>query len=454
MRLSEHIYTTISSIRGPLIFVEKVFSARVGEVVKVIFPDRKEMEGEVLKIDGDTALIQVYGETRGLDMENSSVVFSDSVKKAPLSGEIIGRVFSGSFQPRDGAPMFIPEKWKPVTGFPMNPSSRARPEEFIETGFSCIDGLNTLVKGQKLPIFSCAGLPSKELAAGILKNARTTSASPPPPEAVAGEGEKTEGFVVVFVAVGLTFHEYSFYRKILEEMKTGFVAFANMADEPVVERLLAPRYGLTVAEYLAFEKGMDVLVVITDMTNYCDALREVSTAREELPGRRGYPGYMYSDLSSLYERAGRIIGVSGSVTMLPVVTMPEDDITHPIPDLTGYITEGQIVLSRELHQKEIFPPVDVLPSLSRLMQSGIGADHTREDHRKVANLLYKYYAKGRDLRRLEAIVGRDGMTEGDRLMLDFADAFERQFVNQGMRRRDVFESLDTGLELMRKFSLE
>jgi V/A-type H+-transporting ATPase subunit B len=448
MRLSEHIYTTISSIRGPLLFVEKVFSARVGEVVKVVFPDSKEMEGEVLKIDRNSVLIQVYGETRGLDIGNSSVVFSDSVKKAPLSADIIGRVFSGSFQPKDGAPMFIPEKWSPVTGFPMNPASRARPEEFIETGFSCIDVLNTLVKGQKLPIFSCAGLPSKELAAGILKNARTTS-----PSQKGGQGE-SEGFVVVFVAVGLTFHEYSFYRKILEEMKTGFVAFANMADEPVVERLLAPRFGLTVAEYLAFEKGMDVLVVITDMTNYCDALREVSTAREELPGRRGYPGYMYSDLSSLYERAGRINGMPGSVTMLPVVTMPEDDITHPIPDLTGYITEGQIVLSRELHQKEIFPPVDVLPSLSRLMQSGIGAGHTREDHRKVANLLYKYYAKGRDLRRLEAIVGRDGMTEGDRLMLDFADAFEKAFVNQGMKRRNVLESLDEGRELMKKFGLE
>jgi len=465
MRLSEHIYTTISSIRGPLLFVEKVFSARVGEVVKIVFPDGKEMEGEVLKIDREAVLIQVYGETRGLDIGNSSVVFSDSVKKAPLSADIIGRVFSGSFQPKDGAPMFIPERWAPVTGFPMNPSSRARPEEFIETGFSCIDGLNTLVKGQKLPIFSCAGLPSKELAAGILKNARTTTVhaasslkSPPlyerGAEADLQSGEKPEGFVVVFVAVGLTFHEYSFYWKILEEMKTGFVAFANMADEPVVERLLAPRFGLTVAEYLAFEKGMDVLVVITDMTNYCDALREVSTAREELPGRRGYPGYMYSDLSSLYERAGRIKGMPGSITMLPVVTMPEDDITHPIPDLTGYITEGQIVLSRELHQKEIFPPVDVLPSLSRLMQSGIGAGHTREDHRKVANLLYKYYAKGRDLRRLEAIVGRDGMTEGDRLMLDFADAFEREFVNQGMKRRDVFESLDAGRELMKKFGLE
>ncbi len=441
MRLSEHIYTTISSIRGPLLFVERVFSARAGEVVNVRYPGGEEMEGEVLKVDGDLVLVQVYGETRGLDVGNSSVIFTDAVRKAPLSPDIIGRVFSGSFMPKDGVPMFIPEKWAPVSGFPMNPSSRARPEEFIETGFSCIDGLNTLVKGQKLPIFSCAGLPSKELAAGILKNARTVTGS-------------RGGFVVVFVAVGLTFHEYSFYTRILEEMRTGFVAFANMADEPVVERLLAPRFGLAVAEYLAFEKGMDVLVVITDMTNYCDALREVSTAREELPGRRGYPGYMYSDLASLYERAGRIKGMKGSVTMLPVVTMPEDDITHPIPDLTGYITEGQIVLSRELHQKGIFPPVDVLPSLSRLMQNGIGKGRTREDHRKLANLLYKYYAKGSDLRRLEAIVGREGMTESDKLMLDFADTFEREFVHQGMTRRDIFETLDAGMGLLEKFELE
>ncbi|HUO76763.1 MAG TPA: V-type ATP synthase subunit B [Thermodesulfovibrionales bacterium] len=439
MRLSEYIYSTISSIRGPLLFVEKVFNARVGEVVRIRFPEGKEMEGEVLKIDGDTVLIQAYGETRGLDTGNSSVVFTDSVKRAPLSPDVIGRVFSGSYAPIDGAPMFVPEKWVPVTGYPINPASRARPEEFIETGFSCIDGLNTLVKGQKLPIFSSAGLPSKEVAAVILKNSRL--------------GSETGGFVVVFVAVGLTYYDYSFYTRVLEEMRTGFVAFANMADEPVVERLLAPRFGLTVAEYLAFEKGMDVLVVITDMTNYCDALREVSTAREELPGRRGYPGYMYSDLASLYERAGRIKGMTGSVTMLPVVTMPEDDITHPIPDLTGYITEGQLVLSRDLHQKGIFPPMDVLPSLSRLMQSGIGKGHTREDHRKTANLLYKYYAKGRDLRRLEAIVGRDGMAEADRFMLDFADSFEKEFVSQGMVRRNIQETLDTGLNLLRRFSL-
>ncbi|MBI1919940.1 MAG: V-type ATP synthase subunit B [Geobacter sp.] len=437
MRLAEYEYRTISSIRGPLLFVEDVFSARMGEVVRIAFPDGSESDGEVLKIDGRSVLIQVYGETRGLDIA-SRVVFTDAVKKAPLSPDVVGRVFNGSFEPIDGLPAFVPERWVPITGLPINPAARARPEEFVETGCTAIDALNTLVKGQKLPIFSSSGLPSKELAATILRHARLT-----------GGGE----FVVVFVAMGLTHHEYSHYMECLEEMKTGFVAFVNRAGEPVVERLLAPRFGLSVAEYLAFERGMDVLVVITDMTNYCDALREVSTAREELPGRRGYPGYLYSDLASLYERAGRIKDMPGSVTMLPIVTMPEDDITHPIPDLTGYITEGQIVLSRELHQGGIFPPVDVLPSLSRLMQRGIGEGRTREDHRDVANLLYRHYAKGRDLRKLEAIVGREGLGERDRPMLEFADAFEQELINQGMERRGINQSLNAGLDLLKRFSL-
>jgi V/A-type H+-transporting ATPase subunit B len=437
MRLSEHAYRTISSVAGPLLFVRKVFGARIGEMIRVFPPEGGALDAEVLEIAGDTVLVQVFGETRGLDIGKTSVVFTDTVRKAPLSEDIIGRIFNGSFRPIDSLPMFTPVKWASITGSPMNPSARAKPEEFIETGFSAIDGLNTLVKGQKLPVFSCAGLPSKELAAGVLRNSRLSL-----------EGGR---FVVVFAALGLTFHEYSFYMKVLEEMETGFVAFINGADEPVMERLLAPRFALTVAEYLAFEKGMDVLVIITDMTNYCDALREISTAREELPGRRGYPGYMYSDLASLYERAGRVRGREGSITMLPVLTMPEDDITHPIPDLTGYITEGQIVLSRELHRMNIFPPVDVLPSLSRLMQKGIGKGRTREDHRKIADGLYKYYARGRDMRRLEAIVGRDGMAEKDRRMLDFASSLERDFVNQGKGRRTIDETLDKGMMLLGQF---
>ncbi len=436
MRLAEHAYRTVTSIRGPLLFLERVFSARIGEVVRINQPGGETVEGEVLRIEGHSVLLQLFGETRGLDVK-AEVVFTDAVKKAPLSRAMVGRVFNGSFRPVDRMPMYIPQRWAPVSGLPINPTARARPEEFIETGFTAIDLLATLVKGQKLPVFSCAGLPSREVAAGILRNAR-----------LSGGGE----FVVVFVALGLTHHEYSYYLEVLEGMRTGFVAFVNRAHEPVLERLLAPRFGLAAAEYLAFTRGMDVLVVITDMTNYCDALREVSTAREELPGRRGYPGYMYSDLASLYERAGRIKGMAGSVTMLPVVTMPEDDITHPIPDLTGYITEGQLVLSRELHQKGAFPPVDVLPSLSRLMQRGIGAGRTREDHRTVANLLYKQYAKGRDLRRLEAIVGREGMIEADRVMLDFADAFERELMNQGAERRGIDTSLDMGIALLRRFN--
>ena len=439
MRLSEHIYRTVSSLAGPLLFVKNVFAARIGEMVKVLTDEGRQLAGEVLGIEGDRVLIELYGESRGLDIQTMSVVFFDALMKAPLSPDLIGRVFDGSCKPIDGKDMFIPEKLVPITGFPINPAARARPEAPIETGFSAIDGLNTLVKGQKLPIFSCSGLPSKEVVAGILRNSRLT-------------GSET-GFCVVFAALGLTFHEYSFYMNVIEEMKTGFVAFVNMADEPVMERLLAPRFALTVAEYLAYGIGMDVLVIITDMTNYCDALREISTAREELPGRRGYPGYMYSDLSSLYERTGRIKGMKGSVTMLPVLTMPEDDITHPIPDLTGYITEGQIVLSREIHQRDIFPPVDVLPSLSRLMQKGIGEGRTRADHRAISNNLYKYYARGRDLRRLEAIVGREGMTESDRQMLDFTDAFEKEFLHQGPVRRTVAETLDIGLALVKRFGL-
>ncbi len=439
MRLSEHQYRSISAIKGPLLFLERIISGRIGEVVNIKAPDGRVMDGEVLEIDGQTALIEVFGETRGLDIGQTSVVFTDSVRKAPLSRDIIGRIFNGSFSPTDGLPMFTAQKWSPITGSPMNPAARARPEEFIETGFSVIDSLNTLVKGQKLPVFSCAGLPSKELVAGILKNAR-----------LSGQGRE---FVIVFAALGLTFHEHSYYMSLLKEMQEGFVAFINSADEPVMERLLTPRFALTAAEHLAFDLGMDVLVIITDMANYCDALREISSSREELPGRRGYPGYMYSDLASLYERAGRLRQRKGSVTMLPVVTMPEDDITHPVPDLTGYITDGQIVLSRELHRLNIFPPVDVLPSLSRLMQNGIGKDRTRQDHRGIADCLYNYYARGRDMRRLEAIVGRDGMTERDRKMLDFAAAFERQYIDQKEGRKTIHETLDAGVSLIKRFTL-
>lgn len=440
MRLSEHLYRAIKSVSGPLLFVEGVAQARSGEAVRIIPAEGPQLEGEVLEIQGDIVLVEVFGETRGLDIEKTAVVFTDSVKKAPLSPLVIGRVFNGSFTPMDGKPMYVADRWAPITGAAINPTARARAEEFIETGISVIDGLNTLVKGQKLPVFSGSGLPSKEVVAALLRHSRLRGSS--------------RGMVVVFAGLGLTFRDYAFYRSVLEEMATNYVAFINLASDAVIERLLAPRFALTTAEYLAFELGMDVLVVVADIVNYADALREVSTARGELPGRRGYPGYMYSDLATLYERAGRIKGREGSVTMVPVVTMPEDDITHPIPDLTGYITEGQIVLSRELHQQMIFPPVDVLPSLSRLMQSGIGEGRTRADHKKIAGRLYSLYARGRDLRRLEAIIGREGMTAEDRGMLDFADAFEREFVNQGGQRRTIVETLDAALGLMERFGLK
>lgn len=437
--LAEYRYATIASLRGPLLVLEEVHAARLGEAVTIVDGDGGERPGEVLRIDGGSVLVQVFGETRGLDLERTQVVFADAVRRAPLGPGCLGRVFDGSFRPLDGLPMYVPERWQPISGRPINPAARARPEEFIETGFSAIDGLNTLVKGQKLPIFSCAGLPARELVAGILRQAR-----------LAGGGD----FVVVFVALGLTHQEADHYRAVLDAMPSGFVAFLNLADQGVVERLCAPRLGLTVAEYLAFERGMDVLVLVTDLLNYCDALREVATAREELPGRRGYPGYLYSDLASLYERAGRIHGRPGSVTMLPVLTMPEDDITHPVPDLTGYITEGQIVLSRDLHRRGIFPPIDALPSLSRLMQHGIGAGRTRADHRAVSNALYRCYARGRDLRKLEAIVGREGMLKGDQAMLDFAEAFEHEFVGHGDERRDIAATLDAGRALLRRFGEE
>lgn len=439
MRLAEHCYRSICAIRGPLVFVERVFEARIGETVTLLAPDGQTLDGEVLKIDTEQVLIQVFGETYGLDLEQTSVTFHDIVKRAPLSRHCLGRIFNGSFQPIDGAPMYIPESWGAISGAPINPVSREYPREMIETGISAIDGLNSLIKGQKLPIFSCAGLPAQELVAQILAQAR-----------LPGEGD----FVVVFVALGLTYHEYDFYRRTLEAMTSRFVAFFNLAGEPVVERLQAPRLGLTVAEDLAFNHGMDVLVLVSDMTNYCDALREISTAREELPGRRGYPGYMYSDLASLYERAGRLRDKKGSVTLLPVLTMPEDDITHPIPDLTGYITEGQIVLSREMQQKELFPPIDVLPCLSRLMQHGIGEGQTRADHRQIANLLYQYYAKGRDLRKLEAVVGKDGLLEEDQKILEMADTFEWSFVHQGNERRDINQTLDLGLKLLGDYGVK
>jgi V/A-type H+-transporting ATPase subunit B len=428
-------YRTLTYVTGPLIFVEHVEGVAYNEMVAVLMPDGETRSGQVLEVSGSTAVIQVFEGTRGIDVAATSVRFLEEAARIDVSPSLLGRVLDGTGKPIDGGPPVLPEQRLDINGSPINPYRREQPADFIETGISAIDGLATLVRGQKLPIFSGSGLPANQLAAQVIRQARVVGG---------------EEFAIVFGAMGITHREAAYFMQQFEE--TGalsrVVFFLNLADDPTVERLLTPRCALTVAEYLAFEKDMQVLVVLSDMTNYCEALREVSTAREEVPGRRGYPGYMYTDLSTIYERAGRIKGRSGSVTQMPILTMPDDDITHPIPDLTGYITEGQIVLSRHLHRRGLYPPIDVLPCLSRLMNLGIGDGKTREDHRAVANQLYAAYAQGRDLRRLVAIVGEEALSDADRRYLHFADEFEKHVVGQGMKGRTIIETLDLAWELM------
>jgi V/A-type H+/Na+-transporting ATPase subunit B len=428
-------YRTLSYVTGPLIFVENVHGVAYDEMVAIRMPDGGHRSGQVLEVSGTTAVIQVFEGTQGIDIDATEVRFLEEVARIDVSPDLLGRVMNGTGAPIDGGAPIIPERRLPMTGAPINPYTREKPADFIETGISAIDGLNTLVRGQKLPIFSGSGLPANELAAQIIRQARVKSG---------------EEFAIVFGAMGITHRESAYFMNQFES--TGalerVVFFLNLADDPTVERLLTPKAALTVAEYLAFEKDMQVLVVLSDMTNYCEALREVSTAREEVPGRRGYPGYMYTDLSMIYERAGRIKGRKGSVTQLPILTMPDDDITHPIPDLTGYITEGQIVLSRQLHRRAVYPPIDVLPCLSRLMNLGIGEGKTRDDHREVANQLYAAYAQGRDLRKLVAIVGEEALSDNDRSYLRFADEFEKRIVGQGDEGRTIEETLSISWELM------
>jgi len=430
-------YRTVREVSGPLVVVEGVHGVSYGEVVKIKGGDNRERLGQVLEAREGLAILQVFEGTTGLDTKNTSVRFTGETMKIPLSGDMLGRVFSGSGKPIDGGPEIIPETRRDINGAPINPAAREFPREFIQTGISTIDGMNTLVRGQKLPIFSASGLPHNDLAAQIARQAKVL-------------GEKEE-FAVVFVAMGITAEEANFFRRDFE--RTGAlersVLFLNLADDPAIERIIIPRMGLTTAEYLAFEKGMHVLVILTDMTNYCEALREIAAARQEVPGRRGYPGYMYTDLASLYERAGRIYGKKGTITQIPILTMPDDDMTHPIPDLTGYITEGQIVLSREIHRKGIYPPVTVGACLSRLMQQGIGKDRTREDHADVASQLYSAYAEGNDLRNLVAVVGEEALTERDRAFLRFSDLFEERFVAQGKDEdRTIDETMDLAWELL------
>ncbi|HKM13817.1 MAG TPA: V-type ATP synthase subunit B [Candidatus Methanomethylophilaceae archaeon] len=424
-------YKTISQIAGPLIFVKNTEPVGYQEMVSVRLTDGTLRRGQVLDSSDSTVVVQLFEGTTGVD-RSASVRFLGEAMKMPVSKEMLGRVLSGAGEPIDGGAPIVPDKELDIEGAAINPWARDNPSDFIETGISTIDGMNTLVRGQKLPIFSAAGLPHNDIALQIARQAKVT-----------GENDQ---FAVVFIAMGITNEEKQTFMHEFE--RTGAlkraVVFLNLADDPAVERIVTPRLGLTTAEYLAFELGMQVLVIMTDVTNYCEALRQVSAAREEVPGRRGYPGYMYTDLAQLYERAGRIKDKSGSITQIPILSMPGDDITHPIPDLSGYITEGQIVLSRELHRNGIYPPVNVSSSLSRLMNSGIGKGKTREDHKAVSDQLYAAYAEGKDLRGLVAIVGKDSLSEKDRKFLDFADLFEDRVVRQG---HDEDRSIETTLNI-------
>lgn len=430
-------YKTITRISGPLLFVEAVKGVGFGELVRIVASDGSERRGQVLEVSDKMAVVQVFEGTSGLDVEGTAVRFAGETIKLAVSSDMLGRVFDGSGTPIDGGPDIIPEDYWDVHGAPINPCARTYPREFIQTGISAIDGMNTLVRGQKLPFFSGAGLPHNAVAAQVARQAR-----------VRGSGEV---FSTVFAAIGITADEARFFREDFEKQGAfeHVTMFVNLADDPAIERIITPRVALTAAEYFAFKLGMHVLVILSDMTNYAEALREISAAREEVPGRRGYPGYMYTDLSTVYERAGRTHTGKGSITQMPILTMPHDDITHPIADLTGYITEGQLIVDRGLHRRGIYPPIDVSPSLSRLMREGIGKERTREDHREVSDQLYYAYAEGRAFRDLVAVVGEEALSTRDKLYLNFADAFERRFVNQGeYENRDIEQTLDLGWDLL------
>lgn len=430
-------YATISNLSGPLMVVEKIEDVKYDELAEIKLATGERRRGRVLEISEDTALVQVYEGTTGIDVEGTTVRFLGDVLKLPVSRDMLGRIFNGRGTPIDGGAEIIPEQFVDVNGNPMNPYSRDYPSEFIQTGISTIDGMNPLVRGQKLPIFSGSGMPHSRMAAQIARQSTVISGH--------------AAFAVVFAAMGITFEEASFFME--DFRKTGAlertVMFVNLADDPAIERISTPRLALTCAEYLAFEHGMHVLVILTDLTNYCEALREISAARKEVPGRRGYPGYLYTDLATMYERAGRLRGKDGSITQFPILTMPEDDKTHPIPDLTGYITEGQIILNRGLHRTGIYPPVDVMPSLSRLKDKGIGAGKTREDHADLMNQLFAAYSRGKEAKELAVILGEGALTDEDKAFAKFADNFEDQYVRQGeYENRTIEETLSLGWKLL------
>ena len=430
-------YKTIQEIASPLMIVKNVEGVTYDELAEIELPNGEVRRCKVLEVEDDSAVVQLFESAQGINLAQSKVRFLGHPLQLGVSEDMLGRVFNGMGEPIDGGPAILAEEHRDINGLPMNPAARAYPAEFIQTGVSTIDGLNTLVRGQKLPIFSASGLPHAALAAQIARQAK-----------VLGDNEN---FAVVFAAIGITFEESEYF--IQEFRRTGAidrtVVFSNLANDPAVERIATPRMALTAAEYLAFEKDMQVLVILTDITNYAEALREVSAAKKEVPGRRGYPGYLYTDLATLYERAGRRIGKPGSITMIPILTMPEDDKTHPIPDLTGYITEGQIILSRDLYRKGIIPPVDVLPSLSRLKDKGIGEGKTREDHSGTMNQLFAAYARGKDAKELMTILGEAALSDDDKQFAKFADAFEQRYVNQGNNtNRSIEDTLNLGWELL------
>jgi V/A-type H+-transporting ATPase subunit B len=430
-------YRTIREVVGPLALVEQVEGVKYNELVEIEQANGEIRNGRVLEVDGDKALVQLFEGSHGLKISESKARFLGRNIELGVSMDMLGRVFDGLGRPKDNGPKIIPEKRMDIDSEPINPAARDYPEEFIQTGISAIDGLNTLVRGQKLPVFSGSGLPHAQLAAQIARQAQ-----------VLGTDTK---FAVVFAAIGITFEEVDFF--ITDFRRTGAieraVLFMNLANDPAIERIATPRMALTAAEYLAYDKGMHVLVILTDITNYAEALREISAARKEVPGRRGYPGYLYTDLATMYERAGRIRGKEGSITMIPILTMPEDDKTHPIPDLTGYITEGQIILSRELHRKGISPPIDVLPSLSRLKDKGIGDGKTREDHADTMNQLFAAYARGKEAKELSVILGEAALSDMDKLYAKFADAFDEEYVSQGYEtNRSIEDTLNLGWKLL------
>ena len=430
-------YRTIQEVAGPLMLVQGVDKVTYNELAEIELPSGEVRRCKVLEVDGSNALVQLFESSAGINLAQSKVRFLGHGIELGVSPDMLGRVFDGMGHPKDGGPEILAEQYLDINGTPMNPAARDYPSEFIQTGVSAIDGLNTLVRGQKLPIFSGSGLPHAQLAAQIARQAQ-----------VPGSDAK---FAVVFAAIGITFEEADFF--VSDFKRTGAidrtVLFLNLANDPAIERIATPRMALTAAEYLAFEQGMHVLVILTDITNYAEALREVSAARKEVPGRRGYPGYLYTDLATMYERAGKLLDKEGSITMVPILSMPEDDKTHPIPDLTGYITEGQIILSRELYRKDITPPIDVLPSLSRLKDKGIGKGKTREDHAGTMNQLFAAYARGKDAKELMTILGEAALTDTDKLYAQFADAFEREYVSQGYdKNRTIKETLDLGWKLL------